>query len=157
MWIPETNMKTLIAILICFSFAACATTGGNSVADKASQFANSPAGVTLQTALINAALNAATQYSTSGKVDSQKIVAATLDGSADSIRSLVQTPQATSPQAVASATTTGSGLRSFDNTVAPVVTKQVMVQIEHGTSPGQSIENVATTMNKAAAKARKKR
>lgn len=147
-------MKTILAIIVSLSLCACATTGNNNVADKASQFANSPSGLALQAAVISAALDAATQYSTTGKVDSKHIVAATLDGSAESIRSLAGTSKAESPKAVASATTLGAGLRSFDNTVSPIVAGQVSRQIENGTDSAQSIENVATAMNKAAARVR---
>lgn len=146
-------MKPLLA-LTCLFLCSCATTGNNNVADKASQFANSQTGLALQAAVITAALDAATQYSTTGKVDAHHIVAATLDGSAESIRSLAGTAKADSPKAVASATTIGAGLRSFDNTVSPIVAGQVTRQIQDGTDSAQSIENVATAMNKAAARVR---
>jgi hypothetical protein len=147
-------MKILLVILASIALYSCATTGNNSVADKASQFANSNAGRALQSAVITAALDAATQYSTTGEIDPHEIVAATLDGGAESIRSLAGTAQAESPKAIASATTIGAGLRSFDNTVSPIVAGQVSRRIQNGTNSGQSIENVATAMNKAASRVR---
>jgi hypothetical protein len=148
--------KTAVLIYICaFGFAGCATTtGGNQIADRASAFASSPGGRILADTLITVAASAAEQYGTTRKIDKGALIAATLDGAAQSLRSLASTPQAQSPGAVAGATTIGAGLRAYDNTVSPIVAGKVMNQIQSGTSPDQAIENVATAMNAAAARTR---
>jgi len=70
------------------------------------------------------------------------------------LRTLVDTPQVDSPAAIASAVTLGSGQRATANTVAPIVAAKVTKQIQSGIAPAQAIENAATTMKQAAAKAR---
>lgn len=147
------NITLVIVALAVGAFAGCATADPN-VASKAATFSNSATGQALQSALVSAALTAATQYATYNEIDAPKVVAATLDGSADSVRSLVATPKAESPGAIARAVENGSGVRAFDNTVAPIVAGVVMRQIQSGIPPEQAIENVATAMNKAAEKAR---
>jgi hypothetical protein len=155
----KTILYSLLSILALSALAGCAETpaGTTNVADKAVAFAQSPAGQTLANTLITVAVSAGGQYALTGNVDTRLLVAATLDGSAQNLRSLANTPQAESPGAVASAVTIGAGLRAFDNTVAPIAAGSVTKQIQSGAEPDQAIENVATVMNVAAAKTRKKR
>ncbi len=147
-------MKTLLSILVIISLSACSTTGNNAVADRASNFANSPTGRVIANTLITAAVSAGEQYAGGRKIDPHRIVADTLDGAAESLRSLSSTPRVDSPGAIAGAVTTGAGVRAFDNTVSPIVAGEVMRQIGDGTKPNQAIENLATTMNSAAARTR---
>lgn len=127
----------------------------SSVASRAATFAQSPSGRALGNTILNVALSAGTQYAVNGRIDPQELVGATLYGSAAEMRTLVNTPQATSPGAVAGAVTIGSGIRAFDNTVSPIVAAQVSRQIQYGVPPHQAIENVATVMDRAAATATK--
>jgi hypothetical protein len=152
----KTPLFYIVTALAAAAFGAggCSTTGNSSVADKASNFAASPTGRVLEISLISAAASASQQYAAGEKIDGHKIVADTLDGAAEGLRSLASTSRAASPGSIAGAVTTGAGIRAFDNTVSPIVAGQVVRQIEDGTHPDQAIENVATTMNAAAAAAR---
>lgn len=135
---------------------SCATAPADAtVADRASTFANSRAGQALEVALINATLDTALQYLDTGRVDPQKVLANSLDGAAESLRSLAGTRLVESPKAIADSVTIGTGVRAMENTVAPIVAAQVTRQIQDGTHPDQAIENLATVMNKGAADARK--
>lgn len=155
--IPSALRYSLLAILGALLHACAAPDpAANSVAVNAAAFANSPAGLLLREKLAAAADSATRQYATRGTIDAQLLVAATLDGSATGVQSLAGTPQAESPGAIASAVTTGAGLRAFDNTVSPIVAATVIKQIQGGTDPGQAIQNLATTLNVAAAEARAK-
>lgn len=149
-------MKHIIpTILIALCFQSCATTDTNSVASKAAVFANSDAGKALGNTLINVALSAGQQYASSGNVDPQTLVAATLDGGAASMRTLVNTAGQTSPNAINQAVAIGVNTPGISKQVPPIVSAQVSKQIQNGVSPPQAIENVATVMNKAAANTRK--
>lgn len=148
----STSILSVLCALGVSCLSSCA--GNSSTADRASNFAATPSGRLLTDALITVAATAADQYATTRKIDKSVLIAATLDGAAESLRSLAGTPRAQSPKAVASATTTGAGLRVFDNTVSVVVAATVDRQIQNGTPPDQAIENVATAMNAAAAKTR---
>lgn len=147
------HSTTPLLLCLALAFFGCASTG--SVGNNAASFAQSPAGKALANTLIIAAHTAATQYVTGEKIDGQLIAANILDGAADSLRSRVNTPEADSPKALADSVTQGAGLRATSNTVAPIVAARVMRQIETGVDSAQAIENVATTMNVAAATARK--
>jgi hypothetical protein len=154
-------MKTLLRSFLILPSAfflciACETTGSSSatsVASKAATFAQSDAGKALGNTLLNVAANAGAQYAINGNIDPQQLVGATLYGSAAEMRTLVNTPRQSAPGAIASAVTIGSGVRAFDNTVSPIVAAQVSRQIQSGVPPHQAIENVATVMDHAAAKA----
>lgn len=151
-------MKTILSIFCIFTLGCAATTpdGGNlTVAQQASNFANSDAGKALGNTLINVALSAGQQYAGTGTVDPQTLVAATLDGGAASMRTLVNTPGQTSPNAINQAVSIGANTPGISKYVPPIVAAQVSKQIQNGTSPPQAIENVATVMNKAAANTRK--
>lgn len=154
-------MKTLLKSALILSAVAlcaggCATdSSSSSVAGQAATFAQSDAGKALANTLINVATSAGAQYAVSGKIDPQELVGATLYGSAAEMRTLVNTPQATSPGSVASAVTTGAGVRAYGNSVAPIVAGTVAKQIQSGVAPQQAIENVATVLDTAAAKATK--
>lgn len=152
-------MKTIsIIIATALAFVGCATSQPDSnVASKASIFANSATGQHLQMAVIDAALVAATEYAMFSTSDAPRVVSDTLYGSAAVLRSTVNTPAAESPQAIARAVTMGAGLRSFDNTVAPIVAGYVMKLQQGGVPPDQAIENAATTLDFAAAAATKAR
>jgi hypothetical protein len=127
-----------------------------SIADKAVAFAQSPAGQALANTFINVALDGATQYATSGKVDRHLLVANTLDGAAQNIRSLAGTPQASQPNPVYTAAADGIDVRSIAQQVAPLVAANVSRQIENrSVPPDQAIENLATTLNAASAKIRR--
>lgn len=150
-------MKTTLLFFALFAavfLTACTTTGNSSVSDRANNFAASPTGRVIANTLITAAVSAGEQFAAGRKIDPHKIVADTLDGAADGLRSLASTPRVDSPGAIAGAVTTGAGLRAFDNTVSPIVAGEVMKQIGDGTRPDQAIENMATTMNAAAARTR---
>lgn len=125
-----------------------------SIADKAAAFAQSPAGQALANTVINVAIDGATQYAGSGRIDSRQLAADTLDGGAQTLRSLAGTNAATSPNAVNFATAEGISNRHISQQVAPLIAANVSRQIEHGTPPDTALENLATTMNAAAAKIR---
>lgn len=150
-------MKTILVLIgTILVFAGCATTdtGVNSVATNATDFANSPTGIALRERLAAAADSATRQYAAKGTIDAQQMIADTLDGSATGAQSLVGTPQAESPGEIASAVTTGAGLRAFADTVAPIAAATVMKQIQGGTVPSQALQNLATALNLTAAETR---
>jgi hypothetical protein len=152
----------LLSVLSVLFFSGCSSQPLNSstsqrstVADQAAAFAQSPAGQALANTLINVALDGATQYAGSGKVDRQVLIANTLDGAAQNLRSLAGTPQASQPNPIFFATASGINVRSISQQVAPLVAANVSRQIEEGAPPDQAIENLATALNTASAKVRR--
>lgn len=156
--ILKLSVLSVLCVLCGSLLSGCAETpaaSSSTVAATARSFAWSDAGQALQVALTSVTLDAAAQYIASGTVDPKTLVANTLDGAAENLRSLAGTPQASSPKAISDSVALGANVPGVSKAVPPIVAANVTRQIQSGVVPDQAIENLATLMNLAAAKQRR--
>jgi hypothetical protein len=109
----------------------------------------------VETFALNTALGAASAYLTGGGT-SPAFIANSIDGAAQVVRSIIDTPAVTNPQAIQDAVATGSVAKVVDAKVAPAVAQKAASAIQAGVNPNAVVEATAKGLNQAAAELRAK-
>jgi len=141
-----------LAILPLFLVTGCESTadGHRQLTPRGRQVLQVVGDVVLQAAL-NAAASAASQYAETGEVDGSRLAAASISGAAFGLRSLESTPQAASPQAIASTVAQSTDNPAIARSLAPVVAQGVQTAIQNGVAPSVAVEHAASQLDAAAA------
>lgn len=147
-------MKTFLnlSIIIALAFlemGGCATTGQITPQQQAAL-------QQVELAALNTALSVGTQYAVNGKVDTNALIVNSLDSSAQILRTVIGTVNASNPVAVQDAIQLGSASQIVDTKVAQPVADAVTVAISKGAKPDDAVEAAARGLNRAAVKLKAK-
>jgi hypothetical protein len=100
---------------------------------------------------LSTAMNVGAAYLTGGGM-TPALIRNSIDGAAQVVRSIIDTPAATNPQAIQDALASGSASKVVDTQIAPAVAAKAASAIQAGADPNAVIEAVATGLNDAAVK-----